>query len=677
MKCTLSLLLLASLSLPSSAPAQAIEFAGTGTAYSLGMTAGWQFTAGEDLYVTSVGLWDLGGDGFAASHHIRIWSSDGSTELVASQIPAGTSATLAGPSQGQGRFRYVEIPKTLLRANTPYVIGAQTLGDPFLLSGLTAITSEPEITWDGARMLFSGWGFPTAGTTNLGGMGPNFLFHPADADQTAVEITTAPSPQILNFNATRGWLFRVEEDVLLTSVGMWDHNADGLLTNHALQIWSGDGSNVLLTSQIPSGTAAPLRGPAQGPGRFRYHSVPTTRLYAGQQYVIGMQVAGDDFLNDGVSSITSSAAVTWLEDRFTSSGFSFPTFSVGTNTYFGPNFMFESLRDATVATTGPGCVATYASFYEQLTPTAMDLSGKELVLLDYQGGFEVSSRPGTIQPIGSVGTPVQGPTGDDSAMVMGTLAMEIHTNCQVAFSAGNSTAYIPSLATMLNANPSTALYAWTDLNPSASGSGQIWYEENGFDYQVTYSGVYQFNTIDPVTVQFRGNRASNSHIISFGSVHSAGRDWLIGYSPGGSSQDPGPIDYSMLTATTPHISNEPEARVPLLEAVTLPLLGAPLQVRTSNFEPSALLHLGVLGLTEPALPLAFLGLDPTCTLHASPDVLLGPAVVIGLSSLTWTPIDLTGAAMQGFDFYLQAVTLDLSVLSGTTRLSNGLKLTTF
>lgn len=329
------------------------------------------------------------------------------------------------------------------------------------------------------------------------------------------------------------------------------------------------------------------------------------------------------------------------------------------------------------APVGPGCVAGYASYYQRMSPSAMDLAGEEVVLDDYGGGFRVSSRPGTIQPIGSVGTPFPGPTGDDDALVLGALQMEIHSNCQVGFGSGNSTNFIPNLNTMLNTNPGTALYAWTDLDPSEPGSGQIWYEENGWDYQVTYDGVYQFGTTQPVTVQFRGNRGFNDHVIAFGpTLHTTGQDWLIGYSPGGPSPDPGPIDYSALTAVVPYVSREPDVLPLTLVALGAPVNGAPFFVQTINFEPGAIFHIGLVGLTSPGQSLGFLGLDAACALHASPDVLLGPTVVAGWSSYTWVPVDLSLGTLVGFEFYTQAATLDLSALSATTRLSNGLRAVT-
>jgi hypothetical protein len=65
-------------------------------------------------------------------------------------------------------------------------------------------------------------------------------------------------------------------------------------------------------------------------------------------------------------------------------------------------------------------------------------------------------------------------------------------------------------------------------------------------------------------------------------------------------------------------------------------------------------------------------------LHASLDVTVGPvSVAAGGAPLTWTALSLPGSsgAFNGFEFHLQAATLDLGVVSPGGRTSNGLKCT--
>ncbi|MAD32421.1 MAG: hypothetical protein CMJ88_01490, partial [Planctomycetes bacterium] len=105
----------------------------------------------------------------------------------------------------------------------------------------------------------------------------------------------------------------------------------------------------------------------------------------------------------------------------------------------------------------------------------------------------------------------------------------------------------------------------------------------------------------------------------------------------------------------------------------------PFQLQTTNIPSSAVFHVGILGLNQVTAPLAFAfpSAEPSCNLHASLDVIVGPQVVWGGSgSLTWTGLDLTSASALGASVYFQSATLDLTVLSDTVRTSNGVQGTT-
>ena len=56
---------------------------------------------------------------------------------------------------------------------------------------------------------------------------------------------------------------------------------------------------------------------------------------------------------------------------------------------------------------------------------------------------------------------------------------------------------------------------------------------------------------------------------------------------------------------------------------------------------------------------------------------MGPDVVIGgPGTQQWPGVDLTSVAVLGASLSFQAATLDLSILSGTTRTSNGVTIST-
>ena len=59
------------------------------------------------------------------------------------------------------------------------------------------------------------------------------------------------------------------------------------------------------------------------------------------------------------------------------------------------------------------------------------------------------------------------------------------------------------------------------------------------------------------------------------------------------------------------------------------------------------------------------------------DLILGPDIVFGGNGTQqWEGIDLTTVSALGASLYFQSATLDLSVLSDSTRTSNGVAITT-
>ncbi len=105
-----------------------------------------------------------------------------------------------------------------------------------------------------------------------------------------------------NNNGTWGWRFNVISPIVVTDVGWYDKDADGLFHSHLVGLWKSDGQPIPTYQQllgtfppfltegitIPSGTAAPLDGPYR---KVALPVVPLT-LDAGT-YIL----AGTDFTN--------------------------------------------------------------------------------------------------------------------------------------------------------------------------------------------------------------------------------------------------------------------------------------------------------------------------------------------------------------------------------------------
>jgi len=149
-------------------------------------TIGWEFELSAAVTVTSLGFYDVDGDGLVADHDVAIW--DASTVEVAYGL-----VTNADPLD-QG-FRWVSIsPVTLgagiyrigaLAGNAPAGYVDACPGDPSpppftgdcYFSGTAARLTAGPVTYNGGVYGTGGFVYPdTIGYTNNGRFGPDFQF---------------------------------------------------------------------------------------------------------------------------------------------------------------------------------------------------------------------------------------------------------------------------------------------------------------------------------------------------------------------------------------------------------------------------------------------------------------------------------------------------------------------
>jgi hypothetical protein len=239
-------------------------------------------------------------------------------------------------------------------------------------------------------------------------------------------------------------------------------------------------------------------------------------------------------------------------------------------------------------------------------------------------------------------------------------------------------------------NPSEGVYAWTDLNPTATGSGSIYYGESGTVATATYNGVYGWGTADPNNIKIEYDTSNGDWSIEFETTGATNpEDLLVGYSTAGSSVDGGSMDIDVSAPfTTDAADGEAPFTTPAADSFDLRLtaIGLPLQqatavsfdVTTSNIPSSAVSHLGILGLTSPGLALDAVGL-PGCFLNASADVLSFSLTATPVADVTWTALTLpAGTAFGNVEFYVQSAIFGTSAngflgLGAIT--SNGLQCT--
>jgi len=237
---------------------------------------------------------------------------------------------------------------------------------------------------------------------------------------------------------------------------------------------------------------------------------------------------------------------------------------------------------------GTGCgVLEFASFYEFLQPSQMTLVGHRITGVATPTGYSI-----TTSAVSNTVTP--GPTAValtladddevDTAIVGGTLGIAVGSNCWIARGTGNDVAFEPSLASMLG-NPAEALYAWTDLAPDAVGSGQVWYEESGSVATVTYDGVFGWGTSAANTVQFVWDTNTGDFSIEFDTASNLNPEqWLVGYSPGGPSTDPGATVLLNQTPSNPLVLSAND-RSPLELTSNRPVIGSTWGFTTSGLDP--------------------------------------------------------------------------------------------
>lgn len=138
---------------------------------------------------------------------------------------------------------------------------------------------------------------------------------------------------------TGGFVFSISSPIDISSLGFYDEGGDGLAVSHDVGLWDTTGT-LLASATVDAGATDPLIG------KFRYKSIPTLTLAAGD-YVLGSLITADDperVYTPGVSTgLTTASEVTLdpLASRFTyAPTLTFPTSTTGLYTlYAGPNFL--------------------------------------------------------------------------------------------------------------------------------------------------------------------------------------------------------------------------------------------------------------------------------------------------------------------------------------------------
>lgn len=272
---------------------------------------------------------------------------------------------------------------------------------------------------------------------------------------------------------------------------------------------------------------------------------------------------------------------------------------------------------------GQGCISSFNSFYELFaTAGAFDLTGTSMTMINIGTGYIAMPGAATYVPPSASATSLA--LSDDSAVSVSlttplplnggtTSSLTVCSNGFVSTAAGNTTTYTPDAATFLAMPANVFAGSWHDYNPTLAGSGTVKFEEAGGIAYVTWDAVYSYATTVPDTWQLQFDTATGNVNFVWVTMGTSGNGRLVGYSPGGASQNPGSYDLSVALPGMVTVSNGPELLPLTLAAAGAASPGGTVTLTAGNVPASALFGAALFGLAKfPAgIPLGGMGM-PGC-----------------------------------------------------------------
>jgi len=331
---------------------------------------------------------------------------------------------------------------------------------------------------------------------------------------------------------------------------------------------------------------------------------------------------------------------------------------------------------------GAGCYLTSDSVYQWFfdASTAVPALSNRSITFQPTGPVDyLITAGGAFRPVGSVATPIIVANGTNVAQTVpftvgsfpGSSGLSICSNGHVALAAGNDPIWFTNVGNLLNAPQRHFRFAHY-FNPTIPGSGRIKYEESATVTVITWDGVWhQGGTsvahANTFQMQFY---PSGVVTIAWGSLSSGatGSSYLVGFSPGGPSQDDGSIN---LMGSLPYVHAH---RQPLtLAASPNPVLGSTVVYTTTNLPASAQLaaQLVSYGVVNPGIDLGFLG-APGCRQNVNL-TLASTSIMFGNPTATYSLALPGNPAFAGLPIYFQSAALVPSVNALGLQTSNGVR----
>ncbi len=165
----------------------------------------------------------------------------------------------------------------------------------------------------------------------------------------AISIEDDTGQMLANPPFTLGWSFTTSESILVTQLGVFDSNQNGLNEAHEIAIWDELGTLVASVT-IGSGVSGALLD------NFRYVGISEVTLEAGA-YTIGavFSSSSDSLVFPGFANgFATSTLVNFVESRWTAGdALTLPVNSTSAGPgYFGPNFTYDAIETAVIPEPG-------------------------------------------------------------------------------------------------------------------------------------------------------------------------------------------------------------------------------------------------------------------------------------------------------------------------------------
>ncbi len=214
--------------------------------------------------------------------------------------------------------------------------------------------------------------------------------------------------------------------------------------------------------------------------------------------------------------------------------------------------------------------------------------------------------------------------------------------------------------------PSTSL-SFSSLGPSPLVFAHETWSRASFQVgsrfaYVTWDAVFDYGTTTPETMQYQFDLATGVVTMIWQSITGQGNDYLVGFSPGGPSIDPGSTDLSVTLPTTILLGADYQALTLSASpvAISTATSGSTVTYTTDNmlaFAPGVYIGMNILSMSQipaPGVDLVIIGAPGCAALVGSIDL---PQTMVGTTPTQSVSLTLPPGIPAGTTIYSQSVSL--------------------